>query len=75
MLDQFSARDNAPHVMIDVGGDVAPVIEAFRKRGLLVGRRFPSLSGWLRVSIGTDEEMKAFLRGLRAIVPAPRPTA
>jgi histidinol-phosphate aminotransferase len=66
---------HANFLMIDVGGDVAPVIEAFRRRGLLVGRRFPSLSNWLRVSIGTDEEMKAFLRGLRAIVPPPRSTA
>jgi len=57
-------------VMIDVGGDVAPVVEAFKKRNLLVGRKFPSLSNWLRISIGTMKEMEAFVAGLREIVPA-----
>ena len=62
-------------LMIDVGGDVKPVIDAFRARGLLVGRRFPSMPAWLRVTIGTDEEMRGFLAGLRAIVPAPKAAA
>jgi len=57
-------------LMIDVGGDVAPVIREFRNRKILVGRKFPSMPNWLRVSIGTREEMRAFLAGLRAIVPA-----
>ena len=55
--------------MIDVGSDVEPVITGLRERGILVGRRFPSLPNWLRVSIGTPEEMKTFLAGLRAILP------
>jgi histidinol-phosphate aminotransferase len=63
---------HANFVMIDVGGDVQPVIDAFRARGLQVGRRFPSMPAWLRITIGTDEEMRAFLKGLRAIVPAPK---
>lgn len=57
-------------VMVNVGGDVAPIIEQFRRGGILVGRRFPSLSTWLRVSVGTRKEMEAFLAALRAIVPA-----
>jgi histidinol-phosphate aminotransferase len=61
---------HANFLMIDVGGDVGPVIEAFRERRMLVGRRFPSLPNWLRVTIGTEEEMRAFLAGLRRIVPA-----
>jgi len=56
-------------VMIDVGGDVVPVIQAFRKKNILVGRKFPSMSNWLRISIGTQKEMDAFLAGLREIVP------
>jgi histidinol-phosphate aminotransferase len=59
---------HANFVMIDVGRDVAPVIEAFRTRGILVGRRFPSMPRWLRVSIGTPEEMRAFLDALRSIL-------
>jgi len=57
-------------VMIDTGSDVQPVIEQFRSKGILVGRKFPSLGNWLRVSIGTRREMEAFLGAFRAIVPA-----
>ncbi len=56
-------------VMIDVGGDVAPVIAAFRKRNLLVGRKFPSLPNWLRITVGKPEEMRAFSAALAEIVP------
>jgi histidinol-phosphate aminotransferase len=57
-------------LMIDVGRDVQPVIDAFKARKVLVGRRFPSLANWLRVSIGTDADMAAFLKVLRELVPA-----
>ena len=56
-------------LMTDIGGDVGPVIREFRNRKILVGRKFPSLPNWLRVSVGTQEEMRAFLAALRAIVP------
>ncbi len=59
----------ANFVMIDAGGDVEPVIAALRERRILAGRKFPSLPSWLRVSIGTREEMELFLSGLRAAVP------
>ena len=59
-------------VMIHVGGDVAPVIAAFRERGIQVGRKFATMENWLRISIGTQEETAAFVQGLRTIVPARR---
>jgi histidinol-phosphate aminotransferase len=59
----------ANFVMIDVGGDVTPVIEAFRSRKLFVGRKFPSLPNWLRVSIGTREQVESFAVALNEIVP------
>jgi histidinol-phosphate aminotransferase len=59
----------ANFLMIDVGQDVGPVVEAFREHGILVGRRFPAMPTWLRVSIGTARETDAFLRALRQIVP------
>jgi histidinol-phosphate aminotransferase len=62
---------HANFVMIHVGRDVGPVVDAFRERGILVGRRFAALPDWLRVSVGTPEETAAFLAALRAIVPAP----
>jgi len=60
----------ANFVMIDVGSDVQPVIAALRQRNVLVGRKFPSLPNWLRVSMGTPEEMQQFVAALRAVVPA-----
>lgn len=62
----------ANFLMIDLGRDVTPVGKAFEKRGILVGRKFPPMDTWLRVSIGKPEEMKAFVAALREIVPAPR---
>ena len=61
----------ANFVMVDLGGDVAPVIQAFRAKKILVGRKFPSLPNWLRVTVGTRDEVAAFLAALPEIVPAP----
>jgi len=60
----------ANFVMVDVGGDVAPVIQAFRARKILVGRKFPSLPTWLRVTVGKRDEVAAFLAALPEIVLA-----
>ena len=57
-------------LMIDVGGDVKPLIPAFEARGVKVGRRFDAMPGWLRVTIGKPDESEAFLRALRELVPA-----
>ena len=57
-------------MMIDVGGDVAPIIAEFRKKKILVGRKFPSLPNWLRITIGKPKEMEAFAAALTEIVPA-----
>jgi histidinol-phosphate aminotransferase len=61
-------------VMVDAGGDVKALIEALFARGIRVGRRFAALPTWLRVTIGTPEEMRAFLKALREVAPA-RPAA
>ena len=65
----------ANFVMMDVGGDVAPVIQAFRAKRILVGRKFPSLPNWLRVTVGKRDEVAAFLAALPEIVPAPSAAA
>lgn len=61
---------HANFVMIFLDRDVAPIIEQFRARNILVGRKFPSLPQWLRVSIGTRAQMQSFLAALREIAPA-----
>jgi len=60
----------ANFLMIEVATDVKPLVTAFEARGIRVGRRFAALPTWLRVTIGTPEETRAFLAALRAIVPA-----
>jgi histidinol-phosphate aminotransferase len=57
-------------MMINVGGDVTPVIRAFAEKNILVGRKFATLENWMRVSMGTPDEMQKFTAALREIVPA-----
>jgi histidinol-phosphate aminotransferase len=59
-------------VMIDAGADVQPLIDALLSRGIRVGRRFAALATWLRVTVGTPEETRAFLKALREAAPARR---
>ena len=60
----------ANFVMLDMGRDVKPIIEQFRARKIFVGRQFPAMPNFLRVSIGTQPETEAFLAALREISPA-----
>jgi histidinol-phosphate aminotransferase len=60
--------------MVDLKREVAPVIQAFRAKGIAVGRPFPPMTKHLRVSIGTDQEMTRFL-DVFAEVMAPDKTA
>jgi histidinol-phosphate aminotransferase len=72
-LDKDGRRyipSHANFLMIEVGRDVAPLIEAFRQRRILVGRRFATMPGWLRVSVGTPAEMRVFIDALRSILAA-----
>jgi histidinol-phosphate aminotransferase len=57
----------ANFLMVDMLSDVGPIIAEFRKRGILVGRKFPSMATWLRVTIGTQEETAAFMKAFREI--------
>lgn len=45
-------------LMIDLRRDPQPVRVACRENGVAVGRPFPPLDTWLRVSIGTMDEMQ-----------------
>ena len=48
-------------------GVVGKMIEAFRAKGVLVGRPFPPMVQHLRVSVGTGDEMNRFLKAFREI--------
>ena len=60
---------DANFFMVHLRQPVAPVVEEFRKKGVLVGRPFPPLLEHLRVSVGTAEEMNRFLVAFKEIVP------
>jgi histidinol-phosphate aminotransferase len=54
--------------MVDLRRPIAPVIAAFRARGVLVGRPFPPMTQHLRVSIGTADEMQRFMSAFRQVL-------
>jgi histidinol-phosphate aminotransferase len=54
--------------MVNIRRDVRPVIQAFRQSGILVGRPFPPLDQYLRVSVGTDAEMERFMTAFDGIM-------
>ena len=56
--------------MIHIKRPVQPVIEEFKKRGVLVGRPFPPMTDYLRVSVGTAPEMDRFMGAFREIMAA-----
>jgi histidinol-phosphate aminotransferase len=57
--------------MVHLRRPVQPVIEAFRKKGVLVGRPFPPMLEHLRVSIGTADEMRRFMTAFKEIAAVP----
>src|SRR5438093_7991082 len=60
---------DANFFMVHLRRPVQPVIEEFKKKGVLVGRPFPPMVEHLRVSIGTAEEMGRFMTAFKEIVP------
>jgi histidinol-phosphate aminotransferase len=54
--------------MVHLKRPVAPVVEEFRKKGVLVGRPFPPLNEHLRVSVGTADEMSRFTVAFKQIM-------
>jgi histidinol-phosphate aminotransferase len=70
-LDKLEFRyipSQANFLMIDLGREVRPVIESLRQRNVHVGRFFPSLPNFLRVTIGTNPQMETFLARFREVM-------
>jgi len=53
---------HANFVMMNTFHPAEEVIEHFRKNNILIGRRFPPLDTYIRISLGRPEEMRAFWR-------------
>jgi histidinol-phosphate aminotransferase len=52
---------HANFMMIDMRREVKPIIAAFRDKKVQVGRLFPPLPNFMRVTIGTKPQMERFL--------------
>ena len=61
---------DANFFMVHLRRPVQPVVEEFRKKGILVGRPFTALPEHLRVSVGSAEEMQRFVVAFKEIMPA-----
>ena len=71
MLDELGHRyikSNANFTFIYTGRDVAEVGQAFRAENLMIGRPFPPMSDWIRVSMAKPHEMEYFAQTYRKIL-------
>ena len=55
-------------IMTDVKRPVPPLIQAMKERKVQIGRLFPSLPNHMRLTIGKEAEMKAFLSAFRQVM-------
>ena len=53
---------HANFVLTNIQHPAVEVLEHFRKHNILIGRHFPQLDNYIRVSLGTAEQMRAFWR-------------
>ena len=70
-LDSLGYRyipSHANFMMIDLRREVRPVISALLSRGVEVGRLFPALPNFMRVTIGTSDQMKSFLTAFKGVM-------
>jgi histidinol-phosphate aminotransferase len=61
-------------VFADIRRSAREFADACRQRGVAVGRPFPPLDTWARVSIGTMDEMRKAADVFRQVL-APAPSA
>ena len=69
------AQSQANFVMVDVRRDTRGYGDAARARGVYIGRPFPPLTNWARITIGTQPEMQRAVPILLDLLKAPATTA
>jgi histidinol-phosphate aminotransferase len=70
-LDELGYRYIPSHtnfLMIDLRREVRPIITALGDRRIQVGRVFPALPTFMRVTIGTNSQMKVLLKAFRELM-------
>ena len=58
----------ANFIMFDCKRPVVPLIQALKRRNVQVGRLFPAVPNYIRVTIGKKSEMEAFLSAFRQVI-------
>jgi histidinol-phosphate aminotransferase len=58
----------ANFIMFDCKRPVVPLIQALKQRNVQVGRLFPALPNYMRLTIGKKSEMESFLAAFRGVV-------
>ena len=61
-------RSHTNFVFFHTGIDIRELIQRMREKNVLIGRPFPPLTDWCRISTGTMDEMAAFGKALKAVV-------
>ena len=61
------AEPQGNFVFFDTGMPLAAFTARMHERDILVGRLFPPFDSWCRITIGTEPEVGAFLKALRAV--------
>lgn len=59
---------HANFLMVNLRREVRPIISALRERNVQVGRVFPAMPNFLRVTIGTRPQMDAFFPAFRSVM-------
>jgi histidinol-phosphate aminotransferase len=54
--------------MVNIKRDVRPVIQSLRGQGVHVGRLFPAMPQYLRVTVGKPDEMQAFMTAFHSVM-------
>jgi len=62
-----SIPSQANFIMFDCKRPVMPLIQALKQRKVHVGRLFPALPNYMRLTIGKKSEMETFLTAFRAV--------
>jgi histidinol-phosphate aminotransferase len=65
-LGRAYAHPQTNFVFFDTGAPLAQFDQFMKSRNILVGRLFPPYNNWCRITIGTEPETEAFVRGLQA---------
>ena len=63
-------ESHANFMMIDVRREVRPLVTEMLKRGVGIGRPFPPMDTWMRVSMGVESDMEKFRKVLTEVVRA-----